>query len=231
MFTEDTFLWLRIYFKTTKLLANAPFEYQPSCRNFQENSLFSQIWYMCLLSWCLARTTWHGGWIVSNIFYGFPSVSEAALETAFMIFNASVVLVNITSFQNRKSMVSLWNGMLALNAKLKSHYMLEQSASSEFSDSDGCAIFVKLLTPSAIGTPIVVGLLFTIQPHSRIYFYKFIPMEKTTWTFAIYAIWECYTNCWQMGILFSVWFQQLLFAKSSTFWIRQIWYDVKIFGS
>ena len=223
MFTEDTYLLLGIYFKITKLLSNAPFEYKANSKSFQEIPFWSKVWYVSHLSWCLLRTAWHSGWMVSNLFYGFPSVPEAALEAAFLIFNTSVLFVNITSFWNCTSIVSFWNRMLVLNAKLKSHYMLEQSSTSEF--NDGCAIFLQLLTPSGISTSIVVGLLFTIQPYNRLYFYNLIPMEKTTWTFVIYATWECYSNCWQISILFSVWFQQLLFAKSSTFWIRQIWYD------
>ena len=221
MFTQDTYVWLRIYFKITNLLSSTPFAYKASARSFQESSLLSMVWYIVLLIWCLLRTVWHAGWVASNLFYSLPPIADAALEAAFLIFNVSVLCMNIVSFVKRKSMVSFLKNMLALNSNLKSHYMLEHPRVLQC--NDGCAIFLKLLTPAAMSTAIVVGLLFAIQPDSRIYFYKFVPVEKTAWTFVVYMVWECYTECWQVGIFFSVWFSELLFAKSAAFWVQQIW--------
>ena len=220
MFTKDNHLWLQIYFNSTKPLSNAPFEYIPRARMFQEKPLASKSWYIFLLCWCLSRTVWHICWVISNFFCGLPPIFDTALEAAFRIFNVAVLVLCFEGFLNRGSITSFSNRMLALNAKLKANFMLEQSRDSNF--KDGCAVYIELLTPCFITVPIVAGLLFTLQPSSRIYFYRFIPMPTNTWTFVVYTAWECYSICWQVGVVYILWLPQLLYAKSSAFWIRQI---------
>ena len=221
MFTEYTYKSLRTYFLTTTYLINSPFKYDPRLRQFSEISRLSRLWYNIMLCWCFLRTFWQIFLMVASFFWGFPSVADTALEVAFILFNVTVLCMHIIEgILYRQILMDFQNKLLNTNAMLKEHFLVQDSNRIL---GDGCGIYIRLFTPAAFNLALTIGLFFLIQPHSRMYFYSWLPVEKSMLTLICYSWWECYSNCWQMGIFFTTWFTKLLFANGCCFWLQEIW--------
>ena len=89
--------------------------------------------------------------------------------------------------------------------------------------NDGVWLYMKLLTPCQFSSALVFGMMFLYQPHKRLYYYSyFLGTGDSIVYIGLYFLLECYSLCWMSGILYLMWYSQLLYANSTSFWLDQI---------
>lgn len=153
---------------------------------------------LCWASASCAHCGTSAGWC--KAFSAVPLNRRTALEVAFVLFNLIILCLNVNSFWNRGDMKGFLNKLVDTNAKLKTQFIVPESKEAF---KDGCGIYIRLLTPASFNMESIVGFFFAIEPHSRMYFYNWLPVEKSTWTMTCYGVWKCFITCWQMGIIFA----------------------------
>ena len=223
MLTKDTYTQIKIFFKIACKITSIPIKYNGQTEAFQEISGKAQLWYFFMIGWMTLRPCYHAFWLVSSVFYGFPSVADTSVEIFYFFGNSLVNFLNIGAYISRASLINYLNQLLKINRIFKSELLIAESESGGHHPetgkrySDGCSPFMKLLTPGSFSTPISFGLLFLLQPHKRLYYYRFIPGEKPLWTQILYFFWESFTYLWSC-----FWYMILLYGQSCGFWLDQI---------
>ena len=196
-----------------------------------ELSVRSKLWYFLLLLWTAFRCVYHVFWILSGFVHGFPSVADTTIEISFAVFMSTVCTMNISSYSGRQTCMELFNQMLRAN-KLFSEKFLAPEAKTRgrhwnngIQYNDGCWLYMKLLTPCSFSCALTFGMLFLYQPHKRLYYYSYLfGTENSIAYMALYFLLESYSLCWTVGIIYFLWYSQLLYANSSGFWLDQITY-------
>ena len=230
MYTDETYKQIIRFFRlNSKLMSNLPFDYEEKSCQLMELSLRSKVWYFLMLCWTVIRCSHHIFWILSGFLHGFPSVADTTIEISFAIFTFTVCTLNIGSYSRRRTCMELFNQMLSVN-KLYSENFLTLEAKirgrhwiSGKKYNDGCWQHMKLLTPSSFSCAITFGMFFLYQPHKRLYYYSYlVGTENSIVYVGLYFLLESYSLCWMMGILYFLWYCQLLYANSSSFWLDHI---------
>ena len=167
--------------------------------------------------------------VVHNIFHGFPKVSDATTEIFYCLGCTFVLFLNVGFYIYRQDILVFLDELLVTNKAVQSQFLVKQTVQPSgqhrltgLKYSDGCSLFMKLLTPSSFTTQVSFGILFLLQPYKRIYFYYLIPGEKPFWLACLYSVPEAYHYIWGNGLIFVFWYILLLYGNSSTFWLRQI---------
>ena len=229
MFTQETYLQIKLFCKYTSKLANIPMVYNEHKQQFENVSGKAKCWYLFMLAAFTQRVCYHAFTIIYSMFYGFPKVSDATVEIFYYFGFAFSLFVNLGFYYCREDIVVLLNELLVTNKVFQSEFMIEETVQPSGRHwltgnkySDGCSLFMKLLTPSSFSTPLSCGVMFLLQPYKRIYFYHLIPGEKPFWLAYLYFIPETYYFCWGNGCIYFFWYILLLYGNSSNFWLEQI---------
>ena len=232
MFTEQTYHQLQLFFKvTSKLISNLPFDFDMSSGQVIEMSTPKKICYLLVLASVAFRSCYHAACIASGFVYGFPSVADLTIEVAFLLTTSTAALLNIGTFTNRSTFIEQLNQMLRINRKFSAEFLRDGVTRREMQSwgkgegrqyTDGCWIYMKLLTLGSIAATIEFGMFFLMTPTKRIYYYSWLFDDGLSWWMLPYFVFECFTLYWMYGILFLQWYTQLMYASSCSFWLDQI---------
>ena len=232
MFTDETYHQLKLFFRlTSELISNLPFDYDENAAQLVELSVRSKLWYFLMLLWVAIRCFYHVFCILSGFLHGFPSVADTTIEISFAVLTFTVLTFNTAVYAGRHTFMEMVNQMLRVN-KLYSEKFLTPDAKTRgrhgftgIKYNDGCWLYMKLFTPGLFNSALTFGVLFLYQPHKRLYYYTyFVGSDTSLLSFGLYFLLESYSICWKMGILYFLWYCQLLYANSSSFWLDQIRY-------
>ena len=198
MFTQETYKQIRLFSKFTFMCANLPFVYDEGKQQFECISGKVKGWYFFMLVTMALRVCYNVSIVVHNIFYGFPQVSDAALESFYCVGPAFCVFLNFGLHSNREDIIVLLNQLLVTNKALQSKFLIKKTVVPSGRHrltgrrySDGCSLLMKWLTPCTFISPISFGIMFILQPCNRIYFFFLIPGEKPFWLACLYFFPVC----------------------------------------
>ena len=228
MLTDETYQQIRLFFKLNSKLSCMPFKWDNDTGKLQEISRISKAWYFFMIGVLSVRAVYHSYWIIRNFYDGFPPVTDATMEIFFCTNLYTILGLNLGAYLSRDALMDLLNQLLLTNKIFKSEFLSKNAKlggrhwKSGARYSDGCWIYMKLLTPSCYNTALSFGVLFLLQPEKRLYFYHLIPGEKPLWYLGLYFMLECFTYCWNMPILFFFWYALLISGNSLSFWLKQI---------
>ena len=228
MLTKDTYKQIKIFFKLASKTASIPIRYNEKTENFEEISGKAKAWYFFMITLTTFRPCYHIFWLVWSAFYGFPNISDTSLEIFYFLGNSLANFLNIGAYLSRPSLTNYLNQLLKTNRIFKSAFLAAEAESggrhpvSRKRYSDGCSLFMKLLTPSSLSTPMSFGLMFLLQPQKRLYYYHFIPGERPLWTKILYFLWESFTYLWCSFAIYLFWYMVLLYGQSCGFWLNQV---------
>ena len=223
MFTQETYKQIKLFCQYTSKLANLPFVYNGTKKHFEHISGKAKCWYFFMLAVFSQRVCYLIFILVRNMFYGFPKISDAAMEIFYCLGCTFVLLLHVGFCIYSQEILVILNVLLVTNEALQSEFLVqERHWQTGLKYSDGCALFMKLLTPSSFTTPVSFGILFLVQPYKRIYFYYLLPGNKPFWLACLYSVPESYYYIWGNGLIFFFWYILLLSGNSSTFWLQQI---------
>ena len=203
--------------------------YNERKQQFEHIAGRAKCWYFFMLAAVTQRVSYHIFTIVHSIVYGFPQISDAAVEMFYCFGTSFCLAIGLGFYFCREDIIVLLNQLLATNKAFHSEFLIEETKQpsgrhwingSKY--SDGCSLFMKLLTPSSFSTPLSFGVMFLLQPHKRIYFYYLFPGEKPFWLKYLYVFPESYYYFWANGSIYFFWYILLLYGNSNTFWLQQI---------
>ena len=229
MFTQETYTQIKLFCKHTSRLASLPMVYNERKQQFQEISGKAKYWYLLMLATFTLRVCYHIFTIVHSMFYGFPKIADATMEIFYCFGTSFCLFVSVGIYFCREDIIVLLNQLLVTNKTFQSEFLIEETVQPSGRHwlngekySDGCSLFMKLLTPGSFSTPLSLGAMFLLQPNKRIYFYYLIPGVKPFWLKYLYFIPETYCFFWGTGSVFFLWYILLLYGNSSNFWLQQI---------
>ena len=230
MFTQETYKQIKLFCKYTSVCANMPLVYNERKQLFEHISGKAKCWYFFMLAAFAQRVCYLVFIIVRNIFYGFPKVSDATVEIFYCFGTAMCLFINLGFYYCREDIIVFLNQLLVTNKTFGSEFLVEETVQPSgchwltcLKYSDGCSLFMKLLTPSSFFTPVSFGTMFLLQPFKRIYYYYLIPGErKPFWLACLYLFPESYYYFWGNGVIYFFWYLLLLYGNSTTFWLKQI---------
>ena len=216
------------FFKLNSKLSCLPFKYDNDTGKLREISLRSKVWHFLMSVAIIGRGLYNLGWIISSFFYNFPSITDATLEIIVCTNLLAIIGLNLGAYLSRDSLIDLFNQLLLTNRIFKKEFLSKDAKiggrhwKSGAGYSDGCWIYMQLLTPSCYSTALSFGALFLLQPEKRLYFYRLIPGEKPVWCLGAYFMLEVFTYGWNMPICFFFWYMLLISGNSLSFWLKQI---------
>ena len=230
MFTEATYHQIKLFFKlTSKLASSLPFAYDEKACQVVEQSIRSKLWYILAIFWLVFRSFYHTFWILRGFLYGFSSVADTTIEISFAIFTSTVWILHVGAYCGRKTYMELLNQLLRVNQLYSDNLLTPETKTggrhwnSGIRYDDGCWLYMKFLTPSFFSSSLTFGMMFLSQSHKRIYYYSyFVGADDSALYKGLYFLLECYTVYWMSGILYLLWYSQLLYANSTSFWLNQI---------
>ena len=230
MYTDETYNQLRLFFKfTSQLTSNLPFDYNEKTCQLVDLSILSKLWYFFMLLWLAIRCSYHTFWLLTGFVHGFPSVADTTIEIAFAICTFTACILNTGAYYQKKNYMTLVNQMLRVNKRYAQDFLWPEAKSrgrhwnTGIKYTDGCWLYMKLLTPCYFSSAMTFGMLFLSQPHKRLYYYSYVFGEESSIVYmGLYFLLEGYSICWLQGILYLLWYTQLLYANSTSFWLNQI---------
>ena len=228
MLTKDTYTQIQIFFKLASKITCIPIKYNEKRQVFEEISGKVKAWYFFMTTLTTFRSCYHVFWLMWSVVYGFPNVADISVEIFYFLGHSLANFLNIGAYVSRTSLTNYLNQLLKINRIFKSELLLAESKSggrhplTGLRYSDGCSLFMKLMTPGSFSSSISFGILFLLQPTKRLYYYHFIPGERPLWTTILYFLWESFTYFWCGFAIYQFWYMLLLYGQSCGFWLNQI---------
>ena len=182
-----------------------------------------------MLLWIAIRCFYHIFCLLTSFFYGFPSIADTTIEMAFVVSTLTVCTLHISVYCHREAYMSFLNQMIRVNKCYAEKFLTIEARSrgrhwnTGTKYTDGVWPYMKLMTPCMFSSALTFGVIFLSQPHKRLYYYSYlVGAQNSIVLTGLYFLLECYTLCWMFGILFLLWYTQLLYANSTGFWLKQI---------
>ena len=185
-----------------------------------------------MLLWLFIRSIYHLFWVLRSCVYGFPPISEATIELYYTIVQSVTLGINFWGYLDSSSLANHLNQLITINKTFHSEFLVSdaktggRNRTNGSKYTDGCSTYMRLFTSASQIGLFPFAAMFLLVPHQRIYFYSYIPGQKSSIHLILYFVWEFYTYCWQISVCYLFWYVQMLFANSTNFWLQQIGYEL-----